>query len=255
MKPIFGEEKTYAEFLVMCLMLFSLFLFRPAHADNLMQEGLDALSGSGEQESRGQLSRDEIAEAFKQALHIGSEKVVSQLGQKNGFYKDPAVHIPLPEQLDAVKSALEQAGLSHLTEDLEVKLNRAAEAATPAAEQLFLQAVADMSFEDVMQVYKGPSDAATRYFQRKMAAPLAKEMKPIIETSLSKVGAIESYDQVMGRYTTIPFVPDVKADLADYVTKKAMEGIFHYMAKQEAAIRKNPARQTTELLERVFMNR
>ncbi len=137
-------------------------------------------------------------------------------------------------------------------DDLELKLNRAAEEATPKAKELFLQAITDMTFEDVMNIYKGPEDSATKYFQSKMSSSLAKEMQPIIENSLSQVGAIQTYDEVMDKYKSIPFVPDIKSNLNDYITLKGMDGIFYYMAKEEAAIRENPAKQTTELLKRVF---
>jgi len=147
---------------------------------------------------------------------------------------------------------LGKVGMSHLLDDLELKLNRAAEVATPKAKELFWQAITDMTFEDVKAVYKGPEDAATKYFQGKMSPSLAKEMHPIVEESLSSVGAIQAYDNVMGQYQSLPFVPDVKADLTNYVIEKGMDGIFHYIAQEEAAIRQNPAKRTTELLKRVF---
>jgi hypothetical protein len=142
--------------------------------------------------------------------------------------------------------------MTSLLDDLELKLNRAAEVATPKAKALFGQAISEMTFEDVMNIYNGPEDAATRYFQDKMTPPLAKEMQPVVEQSLAEVGAVQSYDNVMGEYRTIPFVPDVKADLTTYVVEKGMDGIFYYMAKEEAAIRQNPAKRTTELLQKVF---
>jgi hypothetical protein len=85
-----------------------------------------------------------------------------------------------------------------------------------------------------------------------MTPPLAREMQPVVDQSLAEVGAVQAYDNVMGEYRTIPFVPDVKADLTSYVVEKGMDGIFHYIAVEEAAIRQNPAKRTTELLQRVF---
>ena len=85
-----------------------------------------------------------------------------------------------------------------------------------------------------------------------MSQPLAKEMRPIVENTLSEVGAVQAYDKVMGQYRTLPFVPDVKADLTNHVIDKGLAGIFHYLAEEEAAIRQNPAKRTTELLQRVF---
>ena len=142
--------------------------------------------------------------------------------------------------------------MSDLADDLELRLNRAAEAAAPEAKELFFQAIGEMSFEDVQQIYSGPDDAATRYFQDKMTPALAERMQPVVDRSLADVGAIQSYDTMMKQYESVPFVPDAKADLNDYVVDKAMDGIFHYVAIEEAAIRNDPAARTTELLQQVF---
>lgn len=200
----------------------------------------------------GILSNDEIAAGLKEALSVGTDRVVSQLGAVNGFNSDPSVHIPLPDSLQTVQSTLNKVGMSGMMDDLELRLNRAAEAATPKAKKLFLASIRDMTLEDVRQIYEGPDDAATRYFQARMSQPLAQEMMPIVDESLSQVGAIKAYDDVMGRYEAIPFVPDVKADLTGYVVDQGMQGIFYYLAKEEAAIRRDPLKRTTELLEKVF---
>ena len=198
------------------------------------------------------LSVDNIAAGLKDALRVGSETVVTQLGKPDGFYADPAIHIPLPENFKTVRNALDKIGMSSMLDDLELRLNRAAEVATPKAKSLFLQSIKEMTLEDAMDIYKGPDDAATKYFQSKMSQPLAETMHPIVENSLSQVGAVQSYDKVIGKYRSLPFVPDVKADLTNYVTEKGMNGIFHYLALEEAAIRQNPAKRTTDLLKRIF---
>jgi len=194
----------------------------------------------------------EIGEAFKVALRIGSENVVKKLGDVDGFNADSAVHIPLPKELNTVKTMLAKVGMSRIVDDLELKLNRAAEASTPKAKELFWQSITEMTFDDIKGIYEGSEDSATRYFQGKMSPSLSKEMRPIVEESLSKVGAIQAFDNVMDKYQTLPFVPDVKANLTDHVVRKGMDGIFYYIAKEEAAIRKNPVKQTTDLLKKVF---
>ena len=198
------------------------------------------------------LSTKDIAAGLREALKIGSEKVVKQVGALDGFNTDPDIHIPLPGALRDVQSTLKKFGMSGLADDLELRLNRGAEAAAPEAKKLFFQAISDMTLEDARKILDGPEDAATRYFQGKMSSPLTKRMTPIVDESLSDVGAIASYDKMMGQYQAIPFVPDVKADLTAYVVEKALDGIFYYIAKEEAEIRKNPAARTTELLQRVF---
>jgi len=197
-------------------------------------------------------SNNEIGAAFKEALRLGSERVTGQLGKPDGFNSDPAIHIPLPDSLKMVKTMLSKVGLSGPVDTLEMKLNRAAEAATPKAKKLFSDSVKEMTFEDILAVYKGPNDSATQYFKGKMSPKLAKEMAPIVEASLAQVGAVQTFDNVMGKYQALPFVPDVQANLTDHVVQKAMDGIFYYMAQEEKAIREDPLKQTTVLLKKVF---
>lgn len=198
------------------------------------------------------LTPREITDAFRQALTIGSEKVVTQLGQAGGFNADPKVRIPLPSTLSKVQDALETVGASYLLDDLENKLNRAAEIATPQAKELFFNAIAEVTFDDIYNIYTGPDDSATRYFRGKMSDPLSDKFSPIVNNAISQAGAIQAFDKVMSRYQAIPFMPDVKADLTSYVVDQGIEGIFFYLAEQEKAIRQDPVRQTTELLKKVF---
>lgn len=197
-------------------------------------------------------SVEDIGAAFKEALHIGAENVVKQLGNSDGFNADPAIHIPLPSQLNTVRNVLGKVGMSGMVDDLELKLNRAAEAATPKAKELFWQSISEMTFDDVMEIYNGPEDSATKYFQGKMSESLSTEMRPSIEQSLAEVGVVQAYDTMMGRYQEVPFVPNVKADLTEHVLAKGLDGIFYYLAKEEASIRENPVKQTTNLLKKVF---
>lgn len=253
MSEKFRSKRMPLLLLVFGAVVWAAALSRPATAEtNWWEKGtqfLDTLKKTGDPK---ELSITEIGDAFKEALRIGSENVVAQLGRVDGFNRDAAVHIPLPENLETVKKMLERVGMSELLDDLELKLNRAAELATPKAKALFWQAITEMTFEDAKAIYKGPADAATRYFQRKLTPALSQEMAPIVDRSLSEAGAIQAYDRVMGRYQALPFVPDVKADLCRYVVEKGLDGIFHYLAREEAAIRSDPARHTTDLLKRVF---
>jgi len=217
-----------------------------------LDKGKELLKSYGGGSEGSGITVEEIGAGLKEALRVGSENVVSRLGRVDGFNKDSAIHIPLPKQLETVRSVLDKVGMSGRLSDLELKLNRAAEVATPKAKELFLQAITEMNFDDVKRIYNGPNDAATQYFRSKMSPSLAKEMEPVVNETLSEVGAVQAYDNVMKKYRSVPFVPDVKADLTDYVIKKGMDGIFYYMAKEEAAIRTNPAKRTTELLKRVF---
>ena len=219
----------------------------------LLKQGQDLLGGFGEKKTGGeQLSKAEIGAGLKEALRVGTTNVVGQLGQVDGFNADPAIHISLPDNFKTVQSTLHKLGMSSMLDDLELRLNRAAEVATPKAKELFWQSITEMTLEDVQAIYTGPDDAATRYFQGKMSKPLGDAMRPIVDDSLAEVGAVAAFDNVMTQYRAVPFVPDVKADLTNHVLDKGIDGIFHYLAMEETAIRQDPAKRTTELLKLVF---
>lgn len=202
------------------------------------------------------LSNQDISDAFKQALSIGTDQVVGQLGQTNGFLLDPKVKIPLPAKLAQAQSLLDKVGLSYLMDDLETRMNRAAEIATPHAKELFLNAISQMTFTDVINIYNGPPNSATQYFEAKMSNALAYKMSPFVNDAVAKAGVVQSYDQLVSQYNNIPFasalVPDIKGDITRFVVDKGIEGIFLYLGEQEAQIRQNPVRHTTDLLKKVF---
>lgn len=217
---------------------------------DLLKQGLGLLSTGGS--GSGSLTQGEMGDGLKEALRVGTEAVVSRLGRTDGFNADKAIHIPLPGQLATMQKALKAAGYSSLVDDLELKLNRAAEQATPKAKALFVDAIASMTIQDAQKILSGPDDAATQYFRKAMGPGLAMEMEPIVDATLAEAGAVQAYDAMMGQYKALPFMPDAKADLTDYVVGKGLDGIFHYVAQEEAAIRNNPAKRTTDLLKKVF---
>lgn len=203
-----------------------------------------------------ELTNQDVSSAFKQALSIGTNNVVGQLGQTNGFFADPKIKIPLPDKLAKAQDLLAKVGLSHLMDDLETRLNRAAEIATPHAKELFLTAISDMSFTDVMTIYKGPDNSATQYFEAKTSTLLADKMRPFVNNAVAQAGVVQSYDRIVASYSNIPFAtalaPDVKGDLTNYVLDKGIDGIFFYLGEQEKEIRRDPVRHTTDLLKKVF---
>ncbi len=210
------------------------------------------LNGVSQSHAVQQLTQTDMVGGLKDALRIGSEHVVSRLSRKNGFQSDAKVHIPLPKQVQQAQTLLTKFGMGKIGADLELRLNRAAEAATPKAKRLFVEAIQKMRFEDAKQILEGSDDAATRYFQRQMTQPLAKDMRPIVSQALSQVGALRMYDQMMGKYQSLPFVPNVHTDLTQYVVDQALHGIFRYMGEEEAGIRHQPIKRTTELLKKIF---
>lgn len=143
-------------------------------------------------------------------------------------------------------------GLSSLADEVELKLNRAAEAAAPKTQELIWKAISGMTLDDAKRIYDGPDDAATQYFKRVSSTKLKAVVKPVIDQSLNEVGAIAAYENLMGQYRNLPLVPDVKADLSNHAVGLALDGLFYYLAKEEAAIRNNPAKRTTAILTKVF---
>lgn len=226
----------------------------PAAAQSdFLKRGSELLRGlQGGDSTTSGLSESEIGAGLREALKVGVDTVTSQLGATDGFNADPRVHIPLPDSLKTVQSALSRVGMSGMVDDLELRLNRAAEDAAPEARAVFFDAISAMSWDDVRRIHDGPDDAATRYLERTMTDPLVARMKPIVEASLADAGAVQAYDRAIGQYRSLPFMPDVKADLTGHVLERALHGIFLYLGEEEAAIRQNPAKRTTELLRKVF---
>lgn len=200
----------------------------------------------------GPLSIDEITRALKEALATGSSAVVSQLGRPNGFSGDSAIRIPLPKSLLKARKIAKKVGLESSFDDLELKLNEAAEEATPKAKALFINAIRSMSVADAKDILQGPDNAATEYFRGKTGDKLRSQMRPIVDQSLANVGAVSSFNQLLSKYNKIPLAPKVDADLTKYVVDEVEDGIFYYLAQEEKAIRENPLKRTSELLQRVF---
>ena len=220
-------------------------------------------SGGGIERRAAVLSTEDdtrkIGAGLKEALRVGTETVVGQVGRTDGFNGDRSIRIPLPSRLNAMRDWLARFGMGSNFNDLEISLNRAAEVAAPEAKQIFWRSIREMTLTDVRAIFNGPPDAATQYFKVKMTPRLKETMSPVIASSLSQVGAIQRYDRIVSRYEAIPgspdLAPDLKTELANHTLNGALSGIFHYLAKEEAAIRQNPAKRTTELLRAVFGSR
>jgi len=200
----------------------------------------------------GALGSSEITRGLKEALIQGSDAVVAQLGRANGFSADPTVRIPLPDSLVKAREVASKVGLGSYFDDLELKMNAAAEQATPKAKALFLGAIRDMSVTDARAILQGPDNAATEYFRERTGSSLQQQMRPIVDNALAEVGAVNTFNQLLSSYRSIPFAPEIDTDLTGYVTDKAGDGIFYYIAQEEKAIRENPLKRTSEILQRVF---
>ena len=223
----------------------------PVQASDSWFDKAKSILGLGDDEVEA-LTDAQIGEGLKEALSVGTESVLAKLGQVGGFANDSNLQIGLPDSLAQVSKALEKVGLGQYTADLEAKLNEAAEKAVPQAKPLLLKAIKDMKLEDIQGLYKGEDDALTRYFEKTMSGPIGEAMKPVIEQSLGDVGAAKLYQQALDKYHSIPLMPKIDGDLTQWVNAEAIKGIFANLAKEEAAIRNDPVKQSTELLKKLF---
>lgn len=223
----------------------------PASGQSLKDAG-SLLKGLGKGGGGSALSNAEVAGGLKDALRVGSETVTGNLGAENGFFKDPAAHIPLPGYMKTAQKVMRFAGQGALLDDVELRINRAAENSMDAAKTEFGNAIREMTFDDARKILQGPDDSATRYFEGKMTKPLSARMRPIVKAELAKTDAFKAYDRAAAANSAAGLAARGKTRLIDYSVRGALKGLFYYIAQEEAAIRNNPAKRVTPLLQKVF---
>ena len=197
-------------------------------------------------------SNTEIALGLKQALEFGVNEGVDILGEKDGFFRDQAVRILLPNEIQQVDRALRQIGLSALADEGLRVLNRAAEDAVVEAKPIFVSAIRGLTFQDAMGILTGNDQAATTYLQNRTTAQLTSAFEPKIASSLDKVGANDIWNEIFSKYNAIPLVQPVNPNLTEYVTQKTIDGLFTKVAEKEKSIRNDLGARTTPLLQKVF---
>ncbi|RZJ69041.1 DUF4197 domain-containing protein [Flavobacterium sp.] len=203
-------------------------------------------------QTSGVLTNADISAGLKEALNNGISKEVSKLTSTDGFYANQAVKILLPTELQKVEKALRNVGLGSLVDDGIKSLNRAAENAVKESTPIFVDAVRQMTFTDAKNILLGQDNSATLYLQSKTTNPLYAKFNPVVRNSLGKVGADQIWGNIISKYNSLPLVQKVNPDLNDYVTDKALEGVFKMIAVEEKDIRGNLAARTSNLLQRVF---
>ena len=194
----------------------------------------------------------EIGTALKQALAQGTSKSANQLGAVNGYFGNAAVKILFPPEAKKVESALRGIGLNKLCDQVILSMNRAAEDAAKSAAPIFLNSIKQMTLKDVSNILLGSKDAATQYFERTTTAQLTAQFKPVIKTSMDKVGATKYYGTAVDEYNKLPFVSHMNPDISDYATQKAIAGLFVEIAKEELNIRQNIGARSTPVVQKVF---
>lgn len=201
---------------------------------------------------KGGFSKEEAADALKEAFVQGTGKGVDILSELNGYYGNPKVKIPIPPDAKNVENKLRSLGLGNEVDQAIESLNRAAEDAAVEAKDIFIAAIKGLSISDALNIVSGQQDAGTRFLENQTTNDLTSKFSPIINASLKKVDATKYWGDIMGKYNKIPFVKKVETDLTAYVTQKAIDGLFVMIAQEELNIRENPAARTSALLKKVF---
>jgi len=192
------------------------------------------------------------ASGLKEALRIATERAVQSISRTDGFLENPKIRIGLPGVLGKMAKGLRAIGMRGQMDELELAMNRAAEKAAGEATPIFVDSISQMTFQDAAAIVTGGDTAATDYFERTTSEPLRLRFRPIVEQATQNVGLAKQYDQLISRYTAIPFASKPKLDLPGFVTDRTLAGLFSVIGEEEKKIRTNPAARTTELLRQVF---
>jgi hypothetical protein len=198
------------------------------------------------------LSNSDASAGLKQALTDGAGAAVGKLGIENGFLNNSKVKIPLPESLQKVESVMRVMGMKRQADDLVVAMNRAAELAVAEAKPLLVDAVKRMTLQDAKGILTGGDTAATDYFRRTTSAPLQQRFLPIVKQATAKVGLAEQYNSIASQGVKLGLVKEDQATIEQYVTKKALDGLYLIIAEEEKALRKDPVGAASDIVKKVF---
>lgn len=200
----------------------------------------------------GSPTTSEVASGLKQALEKGTLTGTRQASQENGYFGNPRLRIPFPEDVQKVETRLRQLGFGNQVDEFVLTLNRGAEKAAIEAKPIFIDAIRQMTIQDAWNILRGDDDAATQYLRRTTGGQLEAKFRPVISDALKSTNATKYYSDLVSTYNRIPGVSDVNPDLESYATEKAIDGLFLLIADEEKNIRENPVARTTELLRKVF---
>ena len=229
---------------IVCMMVMLIAVPASAQLDRIFK-GLGIGQKAG-------LSDAKIGSGLKEALKIGTENTVNLTGKTDGYFLNQAIKILMPEKLRTLEKGLRAVGYGPQIGEFVLSMNRSAEQAAPAAKQIFWDALEQMSFEDARKILSGNETAATEYFKGKTTDKLTAAFRPVVDKSMNEVGVTRQYNELVGRYESIPFVKKETFDLDSYVVTKALDGLFHVLGDEEKKIRTNPEARVTDLLKEVF---
>jgi hypothetical protein len=200
------------------------------------------------------LTEKDAADGIKEALVNGTGESVKMVSALDGYWGNPEIKIPFPAEAKDMESKLRSMGMGKKVDEFNESMNRAAEKAATEAKNIFIAAIKNMTVRDAINIVKGTDNAATMYLKNNTSPELISKFKPIIKTSLDNVNATKYWSDLITVYNKLPFIKKMNPDLPQYVTQKAIDGLFIMIAKEELKIRKDPAARTSELLKKVFGN-
>jgi len=198
------------------------------------------------------ISNADAASGLRQALTDGTAAAIQLLGKENGYFANPKVKIPLPPALKQVESGLRMMGMKKKADELVLSMNRAAEAAAPEAKQLLVDAVKKMSVQDAKSILTGGDTAATEYFKRTTSAQLTQRFLPIVKKATDRVGLAQQYNNLAGQGASLGLIKKEDASIENYVTQKALDGLYLMIAEQEKSFRQNPVGAASSIVKKVF---
>ncbi|MGA9659842.1 MAG: DUF4197 domain-containing protein [Asticcacaulis sp.] len=203
--------------------------------------------------SKPNVSDSDAQTGLKQILQQGTGAAVTRVSRTNGYWDDPKIRIPLPKTLVKTQSVLKMVGQSALIDDLHMSMNHAAETAAPVAKDLFLDAIRTLTIKDAVGIIKGGDTAGTEYLQKTTTPRLVTAFTPPMQAAMQQSGAVAYFDKAIARNNLSSFMKtDAKTYLADHAVGYALSGLFHYVGTEETAIRHDPAKRTTQILQSLF---
>jgi hypothetical protein len=238
-------------FLFFFFVSVSLFAQNDSSLNGVFKKAGSIFGKKSKSSSSSNLSSSDIVSGLKEALSLGAQKSGDKLSTTDGFFKDAAVKILLPQQVRDIEDKMRMLGFGKLVDNAELSMNRAAEDASKAAAPIFLSAIKKMTVTDALNILRGSDTAATGYLRKTTSPELTIAFRPVIDTSLKKTDANKYWKDVFNTYNKFSDKP-VDTDITSYVTGKALDGLFYYVAQEEVSIRKNPAERVTDILKSVF---
>ena len=229
-----------------------LLMFSPCQA-GFLDELVNEIKAPGAQNDS--LDNNTVVKGLKEALATGTERAVKEVARPDGYFGNELIKILLPGKIQQAASILGEFGYQQQVDELVLSMNRAAEKAAPIAAGFFGDAIRQMTVEDANGILNGGDTAATQFFEKKTRSQLTDAFKPTVSKKMEQLGTVRAYKDMIGKYKAVPLLAMTGApslDLDNYVTGKALDGLFKMVGAEEKKIRTNPAAQTTDLLRKVF---